>query len=210
MNALDTKKCIRKTRGRERGAMVVTLIMLMLVLMLGLAAGQAALQSLKTAGFDRDREVAFQTAEAALRDAELDIEASPDVARSRSHIFSRYSAQGFPAAGDAACNSGAGNIHLGLCRHVPTAAAWQTAEFSDNPAATQSVAYGTFTGRRLQVAGGTLPTRLPRYTIELFSYTRPGESAERISYFYRITAVGFGMRPTTQVALQSFYRKEDE
>lgn len=199
-----------RARGSERGAMIVTLILLMLVLMLGLAAGQASLQSLKTAGYERDREIAFQAAEAALRDAELDIEDSPDASRSRSHIFSRYSAQGFPAANDAPCNSGAGNIYLGLCRHVPAAAAWQAAEFSDDAVATQSVAYGTFTGRQLQVAGGTLPARLPRYTIELFSYNRPGESAERVSYFYRITAVGFGTRPTTQVALQAFYRKEDE
>jgi type IV pilus assembly protein PilX len=41
------------------------------------------------------------------------------------------------------------------------------------------------------------------------AYNRQGESAEKPSYFYRVTAIGFGVRDTTQVVLQTFYRKED-
>jgi type IV pilus assembly protein PilX len=41
-------------------------------------------------------------------------------------------------------------------------------------------------------------------------YNKDGEGAsmDDMTFFYRVTAVGFGMLPTTQVALQTFYRKE--
>jgi type IV pilus assembly protein PilX len=191
--------------------MVVTLIMLMAVLVLGLAAAQSALQNWKTARNDTDRQIAFQAAEAALRDAEMDIENSPDPARSRSYIFSRRSALGFPAAGEPACNRGAASIYRGLCRRMEGEfPVWQMADFSEDEAVSDSVAYGTFTGQSLQVGKGALPSRLPRYIIELFAYHKPWEPADKPSYIYRVTAVGFGARETTQVALQSFYRKEDE
>jgi type IV pilus assembly protein PilX len=43
-------------------------------------------------------------------------------------------------------------------------------------------------------------------------YNAPGEGAtsEHMTYFYRITAIGFGVRDTTQVVLQTFYRKDSE
>ncbi|QAU35238.1 PilX N-terminal domain-containing pilus assembly protein [Janthinobacterium sp. 17J80-10] len=199
----------RHSRG---AALVVALLMLMVILMLGIAASQSALQGLKTTRNDGDRQVALQAAEAALRDAEMDIEQSPDAGKSRSSIFSRRSSLGFPAHGETGCNGGAANIYLGLCRQAGMNAlpVWQTVEFGEDAATVQTVAFGTFTGQSLQVGKGALPSRLPRYIIELFSYKRPGESADKVSYFYRITAVGFGARESTQVALQSFYRKEDE
>lgn len=196
----------------EGAALVVALIMLMVILMLGVAAAQSALQGLKTTRNDSDRQVALQAAEAALRDAEMDIEQSPDAGNSRSHIFSRRSTLGFPAPGESGCNGGAANIYLGLCRRpaVDAVPAWQSVDFGDDADTMRSVAYGTFTGQVLQVGKGALPRRLPRYIIEIFSYNKPGEAADKVSYFYRITAVGFGARETTQVALQSFYRKEDK
>jgi type IV pilus assembly protein PilX len=41
-------------------------------------------------------------------------------------------------------------------------------------------------------------------------YNKEGEGATRedLTYFYRITAIGFGVRDTTQVVLQTFYRKD--
>ena len=199
----------RRSRG---AALVVALIMLMVILMLGVATVQSALQGMKTARNDSDRQVAFQAAEAALRDAEMDIEQSPDPGKSRSHIFSRRSTLGFPPLGEAGCNGGAGNIYLGLCRRqvADTAPVWHTADFEEATGTMYSVPYGTFTGQTIQVSQGALPSRLPRYIIELFSYNKPGEAADKVSYFYRITAVGFGARETTQVALQGFYRKEEE
>lgn len=192
-------------------ALIVTLLMLIAVLMLGMSAAQLALQTEKASRNDRDRWIAFEAAEAALTDAELDIEKSPDAKRSRSAMFSKDSARGFPGDGEDTCGAGETNVALGLCAYWPPGKtpAWLSVDFDNvSPESTQSVPFGRFTGRRFQVGVGNLPSRLPRYIIELMAYNRQGESAERRSYFYRITAVGFGPRSVTQVMLQTIYRKE--
>ena len=196
-------------RKRQRGAsLIVSLLMLIVVLLLGISAAQLALQGEKASRNERDRMVAFQAAEAALMDAEMDIEGSPDAAASRSNLFSKDSALGFPAEGEPGCYAGGGNSHLGLCRRAADGATpvWQTVDFDEEGGA--SVRYGTFTGQSFQTGQGPLPAKLPRYVIELMVYNKQGESAEKISYFYRITAIGFGPRDTTQIVLQTFYRKE--
>lgn len=198
---------------KERGAsLVVSLVMLVAVLLLSISAAQIALQGEKAARNDRDRQIAFQAAEAALLDAELDIENSPDATKSRSQLFSRSSALGFPGDGEPVCGTGAANINLGLCRHALEGAlpVWQTIDLLDDDSATmQSVPYGVFTGQTLQTGKGALPGRLPRYAIELMKFNRQGENADQATYFYRITAIGFGAREATQVVLQSIYRKEN-
>jgi type IV pilus assembly protein PilX len=199
-------------RVRQRGAaLIVTLLMLIAVLMLGMSAAHLALQNEKASRNDRDRRIAQQAAEAALRDAELDIENSPDASRSRSAMFSKDSARGFPAESERACGTGEDNMALGLCEHRPEglAPAWAQVDFDETaPGRTQSVPFGKFTGQRFQIGVGYQPCRLPRYVIELMMYNRQGESADRPGYFYRITAIGYGARSTTQVVLQSMYRKE--
>ena len=52
-------------------SLIVVLIILVIVSMLGVAASQLVLQSERSARFDRDWQVAFQAAEAALMDAEF-------------------------------------------------------------------------------------------------------------------------------------------
>ena len=69
--------------------------------------------------------------------------------------------------------------------------------------------FGKFTGQTFQTGKGPSPAKLSRYVIELLAYTKQAESAEKASYFYRVTAIGFGARDTTQVVLQTFYRKEN-
>jgi type IV pilus assembly protein PilX len=193
-------------------ALIVTLLMLAVLMLLGTSAGQLALLSEKASRNERDRQLAFQGAEAALMDAELDIEQSPDAAKSRSQMFSKNSAFGFPGDGEESCRAGEANIYLGLCRRAQNGATpvWQTVDFlATASASVRSVQYGTFTGRTMQTGAGSLPARPPRYIIELMPYNKPGESADKLTYFYRITAIGFGARDITQVVLQSFYRKEN-
>lgn len=203
---------VRQARGsvdRETGAtLVVVLLILLVVLLFGAASAQMALQGERMERNGRDRRIAFEAAEATLLDAEMDIEASPDAAASRSGLFSRYSAFGFPLEAGA-CGSGAQNVSLGLCRPAADAGApvWRTVDFGDMAEGSmRSVNYGRFTGQRFPV-GGSLPARMPRYIIELLPDRRQGESAERNVYLYRITAVGYGANANTQVALQSIYRK---
>ena len=194
----------------QRGAtLLITMLLLMIVLLLGVAAAQIALQGEKSSRNDRDHQIAFQAAEAALLDAEMDIQKSPDEARSRSHLFSINGTAAFPADDDQICARGDLNISAGLCRYEEGAsAAWRHVDFMDAGAHTaSSVSYGRFTGQSFQSGAGLLPARLPRYIIELIPHRRAGASAEQADYLYRITAVGFGVRETTQVALQTFYRK---
>lgn len=197
-------------RHEQRGAsLVVSLLMLIAVLLLGISAAQIALQGEKAARNDRDRQIALQAAEAALMDAELDIEGSPDPSRSRSDVFGPDNRMAFDGAG---CSGGAGNRFLGLCMRADDdgAPAWKTIDFLDTSDNAKTVPYGHFTGQSFQTGVGSLPAKPPRYLIEQVVYNRGGEGVtkEDITYFYQITAVGFGTREDTQVVLQTFYRKD--
>jgi type IV pilus assembly protein PilX len=198
-----------QTRYRQRGAaLVVSLFMLIAVLLLSISGSQIALQEEKASRKDRDHQIAFQAAEAALMDAELDIENSPSQAKSRSTIFSSDSTEGFTPG----CGTRDSNFNWGLCTKAQDGAPpiWQTVDFIDESANARTVPYGHFTGHTIQTGAGTLPAKAPRYVIELMPYTREGEeaTAEDQAYFYRVTAIGFGTRDTTQVVLQTFYRKD--
>jgi type IV pilus assembly protein PilX len=200
-----------KVNSQKGVALIVSLILLIVISMLGLSAAQLAIQEEKASRNDNDRQIALHAAEAALEDAELDIEASPDTEKSRSYIFSKNSTVGFSDNDEGTCGAGEGNIFLGLCAGSsdPAKPVWLAANLNDDKSMpSNAVPYGTFTGRTFPVGKGTLPCKLPKYVIELLIYNRQGESADRASYFYRITAIGFGARESTNIVLQSYYRKE--
>ncbi|HVL76104.1 MAG TPA: pilus assembly protein [Noviherbaspirillum sp.] len=184
---------------RELGAaLIVALMMLVGVLALAVSAAQIAIQAERAARNERDRHVAFQAAEAALLDAEMDIEDGG----SRSGLFAHDSIDGF----EAGCGT-AGDAR-GLClRAAAGTPVWLAMDFLDPDSA--AVDFGSFTGKSFPGGSGPLPARPPRYLIEVMPFNRAGEGAtvEDITYFYRVTAIGFGARDSTQVVLQTFYRK---
>jgi type IV pilus assembly protein PilX len=203
---------------RERGAsLIVSLVLLIAVLMLGISATYIALQGERASRNERDRQIAFQAAEAALMDAELDIQ-NASGAQSRSDLFSKNSKMGFPGDDEGACHAGDDHF-LGLCK--PTAAGavptWVIVDFTETGSTARSVPFGKFTGQLFQTERGALPVRVPRYIIELMTYNKSGAQADigtgggenMLTYFYRVTAIGYGAHDTTQVVLQTFYRKED-
>jgi type IV pilus assembly protein PilX len=209
-------KDIRSFRYSQRGAsLVVSLLMLVAILLLGISAAQIALQGEKASRNDRDRQIAFQAAEAALMDAEMDIENST-AGNSRSALFSETeTASSINFTAD--CNPGKSNAHLGMCAAANPGAkpVWQTVNLADSDDTnTKSVPFGKFTGQVLQTGNGLLPSKPPRYIIEQINYRVAGEdvgaTAAKPSYFYRITAIGFGARETTQSVLQTYYRKIDQ
>jgi type IV pilus assembly protein PilX len=214
MKLFDRLACSNSIRpfGRtQRGAsLVVSLLMLVAILLLGISAAQIALQGEKASRNDRDRQIAFQAAEAALMDAEMDIENSA-AGNSRSALFSET-----PLLTNFAtdCNPGKTNAHLGMCAASNPGAkpVWQTVDLADSDdTTTKSVPFGKFTGQVLQTGNGLLPSKPPRYIIEPVNYRAAGEDASATSsYFYRITAIGFGARETTQSVLQTYYRKIDQ
>lgn len=182
-------------RTQDGAALIVALMMLLAVLAIGITAAQVALQGERASRNERDRQIAFQAAEAALLDAENELEVG-----TRAHLFTHDSMAGF------ADGCGAAGETRGLClRAAGATPVWQTVDLLDEHGA--SVAYGTHTGQVLPTGGGSLPARAPRYIIEVMPYTAPGAAAEDVTYLYRVTAIGFGSHASTQVVLQTFYRK---
>jgi len=178
---------------REQGAALVTVLFLMLaVLMMSASSTRASLAAVKSARYERDRHIAHQSAEVALYDAERDIAGAAGPASPRTAIFVAADGGAFIAG----C-AGAGE-HAGLCRLVPApgAPAWQALDL----AGPEAVEYGRFTGATLPTGAGLLPSRPPRYIVELLEY--PGADP-----VYRITAIGFGASDATRVVLQSYYRR---
>lgn len=170
-----------KSARRQQGVTVlVCLMMLILVMLLGVSAAQMSLQGEKAARGERDRDVAFQAAEDALADAERDIQAGPAVP----------------------------------CDAVPGAApVWQRVDLSGvEDGGKCTLSYGARTGAAMSTGEGFLPFKKPRYVIERMECHPPGEDASAgaaASYCYRVTAIGFGARPATEVVLQTVFSKPD-
>lgn len=176
---------------RERGAALVTMLFLMLaLLMMSLSSMRAALAGARSARYERDRLVAHAAADAALLDAERDIEGAAGAASPRTAIFRALDASAFAerCAGRAE--------KAGLCKAASggAAPAWQAADLAGKA----GVEYGRFSGRTLATGAGTLPAAAPRYLVELL----PGPTP-----LFRITALGVGADPATVVVLQSYYRR---
>ena len=181
-------------------ALLMCMLMVAVVLVLGVSGARIALQDERAARNDRDRNTAFQAAEAALLDAQLDIGQAMGTARGA--MFAA-GAPAFPA------NCGASAL-LGLCAGLASAPAWLAVDFTIADAASaRTVAYGHFTGQLMQVGLGTLPQRLPRYLIEAYPDRRAGAGADAAAgaRIYRISAMGFGVQDGSRVLLQAWYRR---
>jgi len=177
---------------REHGMVLLFALLLMLVAMIaGLAVARTGFASIAGARYERERLLARAAAEAALRDAERDIEGAG--APARAAMFAPGATPGWPSGG-----CGQGGADRGLCPETDPPA-WQGLDLaaSANPAL---ASYGDVTGASMAL-GGLLPARAPAYLIErLAAGAQPGA-------LYRITAIGFGARPSTLVVLQALYRK---
>lgn len=192
---------------RQRGAsLIVSLLMLIVVLMLSISLAMVSLQGEKASRSDRDRQIALNAAEAALKDAEMDIDPQVVLANGRSNLFDATSNLFF----ETGCASGDGNLYQGMCAAAvegqqPT---WMTVNIADDSAGSVSVKYGRFTGQTMPTEKGAFPARLPRYIVEAVQDTEAGGKADdQTKYIFRITAIGFGPNPNAKVVLQSFYRK---
>lgn len=208
VNAQPALRARLSDRPGARGiALITAVIMLLVITLLALAGARIAIDTKRSSRNQRDFEIAYQAAEAALYDAEIDIK-SAAAPQSRSSLFAKDSLTGFEGG---ACNTGTKmpSAYLGLCDTFSAAGApiWDTIDWtatSDN----RTVEYGTFTGRTFPTGSGLSPSRKPRYLIELVSYKASGE-AVNASYMYRVTAMGFGPNDSTRAVLQMVYRKED-
>lgn len=189
---------------RHQGtALLMCMLIVAVVALLGMSGARIALQDERAGRNDRDRKLAFQAAEAALLDAQLDIEQASDTPRGA--LFGTMAPR-FPAQCGTA-GMGRAGVLLGLC----DGAAWQRTDFTDDtPAHARTAAYGRFTGQTMQAGAGPLQQRLPRYLIEAHADRRAGAVADLSgsTRIYRISAMGFGAHDGTRVLLQSWYRRK--
>lgn len=183
-------------------ALICVLLLLAAAMVIGVAVARGAFALLASARNEGDRVTARLAAEAALLDAERDIEGTgtdpdpdPDAA-ARAALLAQPDGAAFVAA------CGRGSADLGLCQ-AGTPPAWQAIDLAD-PEGAALVPYGRYTGAMLPLGTATLPARLPGYLVERLA---PDGADPAPGNVYRITAIGFGMRASTQVVLQSLYRK---
>ncbi|MCR6475479.1 PilX N-terminal domain-containing pilus assembly protein [Variovorax sp. ZS18.2.2] len=202
----------RRRSPQQRGfSLIVVLLLLLVAMVLGVGAAQVSLVNERSARNDRDAEVAFQAAEAALVDAETDVLGPNENTRQRLCLFNRQDATAFVAG------CGGDGEQQGLCATAEpgTDPAWMATDLSAGSG--KSVAYGTFTGQTYFSGdaatgsrAGALPARAPRYIVEavrsrggLQANVLQSASAQDASYIFRVTAIGYGMQEETQVVLQT-------
>ncbi len=181
--------------GLQAGAALVTgLIFLVILTLLGITAMQTSTMEERMSGNARDRNIAFQAAEAALRDAERDILCKKIDGTSATNKRNIGCISGM-TGGDANCTNGLCCVinAPGLACVEPSTPVYQNSALSLNAA--PSVVYGTYT------AAPDIPgvVQQPRYLIEPFQ-------RKQVNY-YRITARGFGANASTQVTLQEVYKE---
>jgi type IV pilus assembly protein PilX len=177
--------------------MAALLVMVMLILM-GISSVRLAIHGERAARGLRDRDVALQAAEGALADGERELAGGgADPARA-----ALLAAGGGYAEG---CGDGVAAPDLGLCAADDSSApAWRQVDIADDGAASRSVPFGHYTGAEMETGEGHLPFRKPRYVIE--QLPAPSGTAAGAAHVYRVTAIGFGARDSTEVVLQSTWR----
>lgn len=198
--------CAPSLRHHQRGlTLILSLVIMMLIALVGMGAARFASLDQMAARAMRDREVALQAAEAALRDAMADIEVGLRAARfdvAPSGFEDDCPNVALPANVTAAADNARG---LCLARDPTTARQlWQDVNLD-----ARAVPFGTFTQR----VWDTTLAPAPVYVIESLPLQRAGTAVQGAAseveqLAFRITAVGFGpVNSDTQVALQSYFVK---
>ena len=194
MNLLVVRS--HRSARRQRGLSLVTTMVLMLATLgLGVAVMGVNAMEERMIGNTKDRDLALQAAEAALRDGEQDVASNV----SPSTAFTDTCASGL-------CTPPAQRDALGALASLPVDDSRLGFDWATD---TMVRHYGQYTG----AAAFPSVAQQPRYVIEKYSYlgTPAGESvvlgSEPVApgVGYRITARGVGARPETVVILQSIY-----
>lgn len=187
---------------RQRGAsLIVVMMVLTVVSLLGIAGIQIATMSERSARNDRDMQIAWQAAEAALIDAEFDI-FGPGTSTRRDIFKNSNDISSFVVG------CGSTGISKGLCTLVDSGKpAWLTVDFTDTSNSAKTAVFGQFTNRTFPSGNlGIQPSKAPRYIIEPIPDPERDRTSSVTTYIYRVTAMGFGPRDDIQAVLQMIYR----
>ena len=184
--------------------LIISLIMLLLLTLIGTTSMQTTTLEEKMAGNMRDRNIAFQAAESALRDAELDIQGIGTKPRDPgiSGITDFYANCDFDNVADSYDDGLCDRKLVSPSSYSGTSISWPAftnsginyPAFKLDMTTTPSIAYGRFTGTP-PIAGLSAQ---PRYIIEGFMNKK--------QLCYRITVRAQGANPNTVVWLQAVYK----
>ncbi|MBN8767000.1 MAG: hypothetical protein J0I76_11815 [Thiobacillus sp.] len=183
MNTMPTQ-----TLSSQNGAALITgLIFLVVLTLISLSAIKSTSLEERMAGNARDQDVAFEAAEAGIRDA------------------MKYIA----SAGLSPASAFASGCSAGLCLNDPTTPVWTSITSNNQWTSNKTKAY---TGAALKFDATNLPTQ-PRYIIELIPNNVPafgssastgkGNTSGAQLLPFRITARGWGMTGQTQATVQA-------
>lgn len=192
----------------QRGAsLIVVMLILIVISILGVGGVQIAMMGERGTRNDRDQQIAWQATEAALLDAEFDIEGQPaGVSTLRHDIFTLSATEIDQFLTD--CGNDGRN--RGLCAlNVTGKPAWLTVDFTTTGNSAATTEFGTFTGRSFPSGSvGIQSARPPRYVIEPIPDPNRARTSKptEMKYIYRVTAMGFGPNASTQTVLQMIYR----
>ena len=221
---------------RDAGfSLIVALMMLIVIIILGISASQMAINEERGARNDRDRQIAFQAAEAALKDAEFEIlnPAAPACAapaergRGRTGTLTCFN-EGNSIGYVSSCST---PPNEGLCDSTAGKLGWTGVDYlyadARGGSPVHTVQYGRFSGRSYgsQATLGTdkpVSAFPPRYIIEIVpKNTSIDTLTERASsggglggglgggHMFRVTAMGFGANSNSQVVLQTVVSTQD-
>jgi type IV pilus assembly protein PilX len=192
--------------AQQRGmSLITTLLFMVAALMLGVSVLSVNVMQERTIGNTKDRDLALQAAEAALRDAEIDL-----AARAGTLTFSEDCALGL-------CVPPAQRVTSPVSRSIEQDVDWSWpsgATIATIHANRKYRVYGQFTGGAKFPGIKDTDDAQPRYVIEkVGNLGAPvGEgmglgkaAANPTGTGYRITARAVGSRPETLVILQSMY-----
>ncbi len=185
---------IRPDNRQDGASLIMVMMILIVVSLLGISGAQIGLMSERGARNDRDMQMAWQAAEAALIDAEFDMTGAT---ATRKDLFDGKNRTAFlPGCGTSGRSAG-------LCAATTVGKpAWLMVDFTDTTANAPTTAFGTFSGRTFKSGNlGVQPAQAPRYIIELVE-----DPLDKKSVIYRVTAMGFGPRTDIQAMLQVIYR----
>jgi type IV pilus assembly protein PilX len=202
----------RRGAASQRGvALVIALLFILMTTILALAGAQSTLFGERIAGNERDRIIALQAAEAAMRDAELylrgyDINGN-ECPRDQTGCRLRSTAD--TSAYTPTCTAGQCKFDT-----PPTTPLWRDTALKNN-----AIPYGTLTKGSAATApefsmNGVKPFKQPEFLVERYDLN-PASAANKQDIYmvapnikiavYRIIAFGYGQNPNTQVVLEGVY-----
>lgn len=199
-SGLRQRKPSRKSTGRGI-ALVFVLIMMTIATSIALISARITLSDERSARNDRDRQIAFQSAEMALNDAELDIMDPLTERGCKFGTSTLVAGEGCSANADA----------RGLCGPKPSLGdkpLYKDLNWEDTTATRAYVNYGEFTNRdgALQVGTVGAPSKAPKYILLQTTVYVPfdgGGQQYTSDTAYRVYALGYGASKDTQVMLES-------